>query len=78
MKRYIKASTTKLVGSKEFNRAIERTAKALEDEDYDKYEHLLEYYDNFFGWEDTDQKMSSNQFEDCVTEYIEYGSHDIG
>lgn len=78
MKRYICSSKVHLVDSDEFRKAVELTARALENEKYDTYENYLERYGNYFGWEDSDRKMSSNQFEDCVTDYIEFGSHDIG
>lgn len=66
------------VGGTEFNLAVEFTASALDEEQYEAYEYALEYFDDMFYYDDHATRMNSSKFEDCVTEYRMYGSHDIG
>lgn len=49
-----------------FDRAIARIAKCYETEDYDGYEHFVEYYANKFG-------LSENFVEDAAMCLYYYG-----
>lgn len=53
------------------NRIVEKIADAYINEDYDKYEDLLEKYSH------GDCKLY-NRIEDTAIEFVEFGSHEIG
>ena len=54
---------------KERNAIVEKIAKAYENEDFDRYENLLERYSS--------NCREYNLIEDTVIEYCMYGSHEI-
>lgn len=66
------------VGGDAFKVAVEITATALDAELYDAYEKLLEHFGGMFRYEDSDARMDANTFEDCVTDFRTFRSHDVG
>lgn len=53
------------------NSIVEKIADAYLNEDYDKYENLLERYSK-------GESRLYNRIEDTVIEFVEFGSHEIG
>lgn len=55
---------------KERDGIVEKIAVAYDNEDYDRYEEMLERYSS--------DSYEYNLIEDTVIEYCMYGSHEIG
>lgn len=57
---------------------VEMTESCYENEQYDDYDDYCEMYGRYVVWRDDGRPIGRNRFEDLVTDYREFGSHEIG